>query len=465
MLSALLPGLREIRAPLAAGYLWLVVGWLLVHDRIATGSSAHGAVDALSDLRHAIGVGGIGAAATFMAYLLGALWEPIAIRIAGALWSVASRIPYAIIEVRFASGPRPHPLRLWFVRTLSRLRHPVDRYGEDVAHPVRWWFRRALDKLRRAGDSRGFPPRDPSLRDRLTKDLSRAVEPRLTPYDPPREARISFAGWNRLWLVGERLFSEVDEVLMIGLGSPVKPVEPFLDDVRPLADEWMERYARARFADPDNAPARDEAIADLREVSTALEMLEFTSPRDSWWLRETRDFAQNMYPGALSFRLAKPLGDWRPVVVLEKNSGQENFALLGEPDVTARLFDELPLTARKLVGEQQELLLEANRMRGEIEFRDALAIPVAVAASVFAFGLGLPTWGWLVASIAGVLAGWALLADGWRRDSLRNEFLVELLAIGKAKSPTFERLLERARQTKGGQPGPTDEAQAAQAII
>jgi hypothetical protein len=28
MLASLLPGLRDLRAPLAAGYLWLAAGWL-----------------------------------------------------------------------------------------------------------------------------------------------------------------------------------------------------------------------------------------------------------------------------------------------------------------------------------------------------------------------------------------------------------------------------------------------------
>src|SRR5262245_31387265 len=103
----------------------------------------------------------------------------------------------------------------------------------------------------------------------------------------------------------------------------------------------------------------------------------------------------------------------------------------------ARLFDELPLVARRLVGEQQELFLEASRMKGEIEFRYALAIPIPIAASVLTLGLGVPLWALVAASVAGILAGWALLADGWRRDGARNDYLVELLAIGKAKSPTF----------------------------
>jgi hypothetical protein len=34
VLSSLLPGLRNLRTPLAVGYLWIVALWLLLHDHI-----------------------------------------------------------------------------------------------------------------------------------------------------------------------------------------------------------------------------------------------------------------------------------------------------------------------------------------------------------------------------------------------------------------------------------------------
>jgi hypothetical protein len=35
MLSSILPGLRDVRVPLTAGYLWLLGLWLLFGDRVA----------------------------------------------------------------------------------------------------------------------------------------------------------------------------------------------------------------------------------------------------------------------------------------------------------------------------------------------------------------------------------------------------------------------------------------------
>jgi hypothetical protein len=40
MLTSLLPGLRELRAPLAAGYLWLLLFWLVLGDELPTSSES-----------------------------------------------------------------------------------------------------------------------------------------------------------------------------------------------------------------------------------------------------------------------------------------------------------------------------------------------------------------------------------------------------------------------------------------
>src|SRR4051812_32611317 len=69
MLTNLLPGFRELRAPLAAGYLWLAAAWVLwtpiCEDSELTRSACR--LDSL--------VSGLGfaAVASFAAYLLGAL--------------------------------------------------------------------------------------------------------------------------------------------------------------------------------------------------------------------------------------------------------------------------------------------------------------------------------------------------------------------------------------------------------
>jgi hypothetical protein len=72
VLASLLPGLRDIRTPLAAGYLWVVVLWLLLHDYVPkSATEAQGAVGSLYQLGSLVGGSAGLAAVSFIAYLLG----------------------------------------------------------------------------------------------------------------------------------------------------------------------------------------------------------------------------------------------------------------------------------------------------------------------------------------------------------------------------------------------------------
>lgn len=294
MLASLLPGLREIRAPLAAGYLWLVVGWLLLHDRVANSWSAPGAVEALGELRDAIGVGGVAAAATFLAYLLGALWEPLSAATAESLWSVRARLA-------------------------SRRRSP-------------WW----------GGTDRS----------------------------PPAVARISRPAWNRIWLIGQRLCAEVNDILPAGIFTSRDLAEGLSREFELLLD----RYAKAHAEWTHGVGEEEKTAAFMRlfEAERAIDDSDWRTPRDSWWIQEAKDFAvrlnaTDLLQRALEFNnpLVEPgylLGVARGPAEFDfghEYTGQERlWFMLSDREVTARLFDELPLVARRLVGEQQELFLK-----------------------------------------------------------------------------------------------------------
>jgi hypothetical protein len=78
MLTTLLPGLRELRAPLAAGYLWLVTAWIALASRIPTPETASGVLKDIYRLGQAVGKPGVIAAVTFVAYIIGILTERMA---------------------------------------------------------------------------------------------------------------------------------------------------------------------------------------------------------------------------------------------------------------------------------------------------------------------------------------------------------------------------------------------------
>lgn len=73
MLASLLPGLRDVRAPLAAGYLWLVACWLTLEPSVPERSEAHGVVASLYRADDVLSVVGLGIVLAFAAYLLGSL--------------------------------------------------------------------------------------------------------------------------------------------------------------------------------------------------------------------------------------------------------------------------------------------------------------------------------------------------------------------------------------------------------
>jgi hypothetical protein len=72
VLSQVLPGLREIRGPLAAGYLWLLFGWLVFNASL---KEAGGPVGELVELGGEVSDATLAVAASFAAYLVGSLSE------------------------------------------------------------------------------------------------------------------------------------------------------------------------------------------------------------------------------------------------------------------------------------------------------------------------------------------------------------------------------------------------------
>jgi hypothetical protein len=74
VLASILPGLRDIRTPLAAGYLWIVVVWLLFHDYIPKSvDEAQGAIGSLYQLGALLGGAAGLAAVSSAAYLVGSI--------------------------------------------------------------------------------------------------------------------------------------------------------------------------------------------------------------------------------------------------------------------------------------------------------------------------------------------------------------------------------------------------------
>lgn len=73
MLTSLLPGIRDLRAPLAAGYLWLITLGLTLEPHVPDQAQATGLMASIYRLADGLSAVGLGVAASFVAYLIGSL--------------------------------------------------------------------------------------------------------------------------------------------------------------------------------------------------------------------------------------------------------------------------------------------------------------------------------------------------------------------------------------------------------
>ena len=86
MLTNLLPGLRDLRAPLSAGVVWLFAIWLAVEPGLPPDGQAEGVLGSVAALKDELSVVGKGAALAFVAYVLGSLAEAVTTGLYGK-WS------------------------------------------------------------------------------------------------------------------------------------------------------------------------------------------------------------------------------------------------------------------------------------------------------------------------------------------------------------------------------------------
>ncbi len=77
MLASLLPGVRDLRAPLAAGYLWLLAVWLGFESRMPAREDLPDSVAAVIDACGGLTPLAAGIAVSFLAYLLGVVVDGV----------------------------------------------------------------------------------------------------------------------------------------------------------------------------------------------------------------------------------------------------------------------------------------------------------------------------------------------------------------------------------------------------
>src|SRR3954451_14105937 len=319
LLASAVPGLRDLRAPLVAGYIWLLCAWVLVQPE--TPLSAHvpsGPMGSFVQLAHTAGPVATAAGVSVVAYLVGAVSVAIPRAVVATTeWLISpafSSIVFGSTEISLGG------LEQRVDEAESRLGH-----GDERKAYVQGGGSQASPGASERGDRRDSPTSAPLVAQR------------------PRKARRARRGVGRLAarIVPERLLiwgvtletvPNVERLLSgaieTGEGEARRP-----DDQRPRGEDWEQALLQLAARLPVRPPALEDVVDLLRSRGHQL----------------TRE---------------------QMVIILNR--------MLELPKQMRR---ELNLPSTLLVGDQPEVYAEADRGRAEAEFRLAVVAPL-VALSI-----------------------------------------------------------------------------------
>jgi hypothetical protein len=142
LLASAIPGLRDLRAPLVAGYFWLLVAWLALDPSTPLAQHADpGVARSLVDLAEAVGPAATAAGVSVVAYVVGAL----SVSLPGVIGAFLQP-PVVIGDLSLSLADEPSDAEAYLYprdaeRVPSRLR--------------RWLFRTTASLLRRIPGARG----------------------------------------------------------------------------------------------------------------------------------------------------------------------------------------------------------------------------------------------------------------------------------------------------------------------
>jgi hypothetical protein len=102
MLANLLPGIRQVRTPLATGYVWLLTFWLWIPEQLKNTAPSDVPADIMRVVLYA-GRIAEGIAISFAAYLIGALSEPLSVpftQLGALVAAIGTSLTWPVIRFR-----------------------------------------------------------------------------------------------------------------------------------------------------------------------------------------------------------------------------------------------------------------------------------------------------------------------------------------------------------------------------
>ncbi|MBV1856694.1 WD40 repeat domain-containing protein [Catellatospora tritici] len=142
MLASIMPGVREIRTPLATGYAWILVVYLAVGHRLPDAASSTGLLADVYRIGRLVTPAGIAVAVSVVAYLTGVVVQPLASMLTKVVLKWRRVVPDRLARV--AGKPPEEQIKKAFegieidrladrVRDDAQFRAAVVRHGVEVS--------------------------------------------------------------------------------------------------------------------------------------------------------------------------------------------------------------------------------------------------------------------------------------------------------------------------------------------
>jgi hypothetical protein len=363
MLANLLPGIRELRAPLASGYLWLVLMWIIVSPQLPESrNESEGLVKYLYELSSVISSEGVGVVVlSFAAYVAGLIANGVTLE---PLRKIGGLLPGGVGSI-------------------------LSRKGEDALDDlVRHFVRDSENGLRRA-HSIGLE------QTRLMQEaIVRKIQQDSTDLRTTPEATLTIRFKNAIGLIIEEI---AESYIRAQSSHPAWAASMDLNE----ADDHARLLQRVLASAPD-WPASSEASFDGLKA-------EMEAP----FVESYQDVGDEFVSHIIN-ELRKRTGDCL------------------EADLREKVQDELHLVSKRLIGDQNDLFSQYDRLRAESDFRLALVTPIT---ALIITALALEGWLWSLAAVIPFL----LFRQGVLASRQSGDLIADALSLERVRAPVLER--------------------------
>jgi hypothetical protein len=419
VLTNILPGLRELRAPLAAGYLWVVFIWLIAEPRIPAAPEAEGMARRILELTNDLDVVGGGVALGFVAYLVGAVSQT-------ALDPVLRLIPTLFQRVRRGGS----------YRISAKAFSSITQLVEDRVTAVRAELQ-----------EHGLSLKEVAERERRKDVLARAG---LTD-EEVAQASNARAKMIRLGLSGWDAFLVRNSFAKMGLAFDERSARRVLETYR----EMSKRSVAIEDVLPEGRPEPDGRLPqksqDARSLVLAagLDMEEALKTASA--IRQARqsgaspeDISRAADVNHLMTEHGLEFSDFDFVDEVDEllDGAERRAAKWDTASLVEKVIQDLDLVATRLIGQESDLFAAIDRLRAEAEFRLSIVVPFGAIAILFGAQLH-PFW-YLMSAIPVVL-----LIDGTRRERAARDLVIDALFLQRVEAPALERFQQSAEDVVG----------------